>query len=259
MNDSRPKKPQPERVDPIRDWTGMFEPRSGNGQAREAAGENGHAREASAENGHSRQRAAENSSSASAGVASAYRVIDEYLRQGRRFAENLWTPLGAGEGGRSDPAFLTERFMRSTADLSAAWFDLMQAVAPVRNPDVGGRNSEPPGPFDAGKTTATRDAAGRVAPARSSLHVAVKSRRLARVCIELFADPSGAELELGHLHADDGTLPAITRGAVRPVAGSVEVELEISDDQPAGMYRGFLIERATRATCGAVTVELCHS
>ena len=60
-------------------------------------------------------------------VSDAYRLIDDYLRQGQRFAENIWLPF-QGAAGRNQEAFNAPgRLLRAMSDMTSAW---LERVAP---------------------------------------------------------------------------------------------------------------------------------
>src|SRR6188768_4202636 len=62
-------------------------------------------------------------------VSDAYRLIDDYLRQGQRFAENIWLPF-QGAAGRNQEAFNAPgRLLRAMSDMTSAWLELMQQSA----------------------------------------------------------------------------------------------------------------------------------
>jgi hypothetical protein len=254
---SRFKKPAPERVTPNRGWSGVFgaEPSVGPDEQPQS----GQRDAGSAANGSAANGSAESSSAAgaSSSVASAYRVIDDYLRQGRRVAENLWTPLSSAAKG-PDPSLLTERFLRGTADLSAAWFDMMQALtSPMDGRANGAAPGASAGPFDAGvRANREKNGAGERHSATAPVLV-VKSSRLARVSVELLSEAPNEGLTLTRLHADRPGVPSIDRAAVRSGRNAgIEIEIVIGDEQPPGTYRGALIDDASQRTSGTVTVEL---
>src|SRR5689334_15594731 len=76
-------RPEPARTQPIRNWNGIFA----------APGE-----PVAAEP----EPPAPSAEPARQGVAAGYRVIDEYLRQGRRAARDFWSPAAAAAASSSD-------------------------------------------------------------------------------------------------------------------------------------------------------------
>jgi len=231
---SRPKKPPPERVRPVRDFGTLF------GEEKPSAEEVSKGKRAK--------------SSAQAPVADAYRVIDDYLRQGRRAAENLWTPLG-NLAGAGEPSLLTERFLRGAADLSSAWFDMLQTLSPAE-----GQRDAPtaPGAFDAGKRQAS--SVPRKNGAASSLHVeiALQSVRLAQVTVDVFPGQHDSPVSLSILHATDAKTPPLTGVEVQSLgkASAVRVVLRVPEAQPPGRYHGVLLAGPERRPCGSLTLEL---
>jgi hypothetical protein len=183
-------------------------------------------------------------------VASAYRVIDEYVREGRRFAENLWTPTTGGDFG--DGSLLLDRFVRTAADFTSVWFDVVQALGGT-NGVKGGKG--PPGAFDVGRVSERSESMPDGAVYR--LPVAIRSQQLAKVDVDWLRVPGDGALTAGPLQPGDGALgPAVEAKVVAGQEGGRVLEIRVPDNQPAGMYHGVLVDGATRRPCAAVTLEL---
>jgi hypothetical protein len=188
----------------------------------------------------------------------AYRLVDEYMRQGQRMAENLWLPL---EGAGENPFNAPERFMRAMSDMTLAWVEVMQqwttgVKSTPRQAPVGSA-----GPFSAGfapQPTGDRSSIPPVAPAtQGSLSVCVQARGRVEVSV----------------HVGDLTdLGALVPSELRPFSGKGEpireVRLELRADEPAtlrivvpegqpsGTYNGLLLERVTQRPRGTLSLTL---
>jgi len=191
-------------------------------------------------------------------VNGAYRVIDEYLRQGQRFAEQIWLP-----GGSAAPAEqigrLLERFVRSAGDMGSAWLEMMgQWSAPYERASEAPRGGA--GPFSAGRSARDPDPAAptmREATAQG-LVVRIEATRTFEVSVETVGAIEPAGVELGPLVSANGKLPPL-RG-VRLDAGSPDrrltIRIRVPKGHPAGIYRGSLLDRGTKQLRGTVSLTL---
>ena len=126
----RRTRPEPERTGPNRAWKRTPPASEGNGAAPPA--ENGAART----------------------LNDAYRLVDEYLRQGQEMAENIWLPFG-GNGAPAWPSpAAPDRFLRAVGDMTLAWVEAMQgfASAPAAPPQ---QPSGSAGPFQTASEAAS--------------------------------------------------------------------------------------------------------
>src|SRR6187399_3452300 len=141
---TRRTRPEPERTAPDRAWSrgarrnGAVPPAS-NGAASASNGASTPNGAASAPNGAgpARDAAANGGSEAGNGARAsafrtlndAYRLVDEYMRQGQEMAANAWMPF-AGNGAPSWPVpGAPERFLRAMGDMTLAWIEAMQTFA----------------------------------------------------------------------------------------------------------------------------------
>jgi hypothetical protein len=192
-------------------------------------------------------------------VNGAYRVIDEYLRQGQRMAEQFWLPAGDAGTPMDNVGKVFERFVRSASEMGTAWMEMMgQWGGPAE------RRGESPrgvaGPFTAGEPRTNGHA---VVPAPSAsappaLGVSVEASRKFRVQVELAGPVAAAEVEISRLVAKEpGGRPL--RG-VRLDAGTsgagVTLKIRVPAGQPAGEYRGVLLDRRTGEPRGIVLLTL---
>jgi hypothetical protein len=247
----RVRRPVPSRTDPDRRWRGVFgtpKTQPENGNSRASAGP-----DSQAANG---ARAASYEA-----VNNAYRVIDEYLRQGQRMAEQFWLPSGGGTGpmgSMQDAGRVFERFLRSAGDMGAAWLEMMSRwSSPTERDDAPAGKASP---FTAGKQAPGHQA--RADPQGSSgasgLSVSVESSRKFQIWVDLHGQGQRTDLELRELTALDRSVPAITD--IRLEAGSAEgqltIRVRVPEGQPAGVYNGLLIGRGNHRPGGTVSLSL---
>jgi hypothetical protein len=238
MKRSRTKKPRPERTRPIRDFGSLF------GEAKPAKDNHG--------------EKSENGFPAGGSVADAYRVIDDYVRQGRRAAESLWTPLGDFANGSREPSLLTERFLRGAADLSSAWFDMLQTLSTSEQGGAGNGATTPPGAFDAGKQRPQPSRKNGLATSNLRVEVAVQSARLAKATVDVFLGTHPPPVSLSVLHPTDDKAQPITtvKTQTNGDAGYVLVLIRVPEHHPPGSYHGILLAGAERKPCASLTLEI---
>jgi hypothetical protein len=238
MDDTnRRKRPPVERTEPDRSWM--------NGSSGPAAGgRSSDAREAGYQ-----------------AINNAYRLIDEYVRQGQRMAENLWLPLGGGPAARAASAFnAPERLMRAMGDMSMAWVEMMEQFTKnaQSKPEQGPVGSA--GPF---ASTRVDQPAGAPSAAPSP-----SSAKIANQPLKLTLDARGRveiSVQLGDAAALDRIEPTELRSFgsdAEPIRG---VELAgvpedpvlrvcVPEGQPPGTYNGLFLERGSQRPCGTVTL-----
>jgi hypothetical protein len=181
----------------------------------------------------------------------AYRVVDDYLRQGERAAR--------GFGGRTAPLGtaipdLYARWARSMSDFAGTWLDLFGAGAGAfseREPD---RPAEPPG-----AEPATEPDPGRE-PVRSELPaVVVDVRAECRVSVELELRPGiqFRTLAVHDLREADSAKPRL-RALIDAAsdAGRLRVVVDVPRGQPAGRYSGLLLDAEASLPVGTLSVRV---
>jgi hypothetical protein len=242
MSDTqRPKRPAAERTEPYRSWHGGPSQTARSGDAEADSEQSPFARR---DSGHEAGYRA---------INGAYRVIDEFLREGQRMAENLWLPLDRSEERAS---FLApERFLRAMGDMTLAWMELMQQwasvvqAAPKESP-LGGA-----GPFTVGRTprdpSASAEAGSR---SRRALTIFVQALGRAEASVE-FGELSDLEglmvTELRSLGGDAEPIREVTLQA--SATEPAQLTIRIPEAQPAGTYNGLLLEKDSQKPRGAVT------
>jgi hypothetical protein len=249
----RVTRPSLERKAPIRAWATLFGAPGGAGGA--TAGAAGPAKPLASSPGDAIQR----------GVEFAYRVSDEYLRQGQAMARAVSQPFsqpftngprlgGAADGGLGQ---LTERMMRYTAELSRMWMDAMRmmpgaAANGERNgvrwpaePPLGARAAAAPPPSPPVTAVAPRSVALQIdSKLRTRATLDVRGAGRGSVVVEPLALAGGkARLPAAKVDAEDGE-------------GPIVVSVRVPAKQAAGTYVGRVLDGETRAPLGTVTVRV---
>lgn len=192
-------------------------------------------------------------------VSDAYRLIDDYLRQGQRFAENIWLPF-QGAAGRNQEAFNAPgRLLRAMSDMTSAWLELMQQST---GGTERGRQWAPvgtAGPFAATSRPTERQAPAprteaAASPGNPRLRVVVQSQGRVEVNVELHGQYDSAKLvatELRSLRVGADPVRDIT---VDLTEGALNIV--VPDGQPSGIYNGLLLERTSQRPCGTISLSI---
>jgi hypothetical protein len=239
MDDSnRRKRPPVERTQPDRSWM--------NGSSGPAApGKSSDPREAGYH-----------------AINNAYRLIDEYVRQGQRMAENLWMPLG-GSGGRTASAFnAPERLMRAMGDMTMAWVEMMeqftknaqskpeQGPAGSAGPFASTRVDQPPGAPSAEPAPAPSTAKTPV----QALKLTLDARGRVEISVQLGDGARLDRLETTELRSFGSDAQPISGVELSGVTEDPVLRVRVPEGQPPGTYNGLFLERGSQRPCGTITL-----
>ncbi|HEX5749980.1 MAG TPA: hypothetical protein VFZ09_27370 [Archangium sp.] len=248
----RAKKPEPERTQPIRNWTVLFPgtpPRTPPPGAAPPSGE-----------------------AVSRGVEMGYRVIEEYLRQGQNVARAMGGPSSGG-GAPADDGLQNRMgaMLRSFTDFASLWMELMGRMG------AGGAGSAssvaPPmgtaGPFPAGAAPAASEPPRAEAPAPPvvpepqavaplGLTLDIDSPRRVEVSLELRPRSSALPLVVHDLRAPEPDKPRITGVEIEclPEEERVVLHLRVAEAHPPGVYSGLIVDERTGLPRGTLTVRI---
>jgi hypothetical protein len=226
----RIRRPKLDRTDPVRNWSAML------GSAAASAGANGILSDVIARS-----------------VDLGYRVIDEYVRQGQKAAEQLTgrsTDFEALTGNVQDTSV---RIAQYTSDMLGLWFQMMTAAmgAPgaAAATDTAVRTETPRSAPVVGGATAE--------PVR--VRVEVASAQPVEVGVDLRPGAGLTPLIVHALRAVDPDKPVLTATVVPSAngdAGVLRLRVRVADDHPSGLYSGLLLDEATGLPVGALSVRV---
>src|SRR5688572_19547717 len=114
MSQPRRTRPIPSRTEPNRSWAQSFDRQSSEGREDDGSHDTQQPRNAATTKG---------PNPAYGAVDNAYRVIDDYLRQGQRIAESVWLPPQSASGGEKSSAGAPNRMLRAMGELTTAWLE----------------------------------------------------------------------------------------------------------------------------------------
>lgn len=289
---NRHKRPELERSEPIRNWSGMFGVRPRNGHRLERAEEPGVAQSGAVAAAEPAAAAAP-SDPVAQGVDLGYRVIEQYLQQGQTFARAVAPGRGPGVPGVTEPQRFIEQLARSTYDLADTFLSFVSAAGAW--PAAAGRGTQAASAASAvPKVGAFQiESIGRApaegAPASSSERVVragngagaggsagsqvepfftepsaplittdVASALRTEVTVELKPGSSMVRLSAHDLRAADPALPRIAGVELetRAADNRVVVRLRVPDAQPEATYSGLIIDEASHLPRGSLTVRV---
>jgi hypothetical protein len=180
-----------------------------------------------------------------------YRVVDEYIRQGQRAAEQLGLRMaGPGAtGSAADAQEVAVRMAQYTSDAFAVWLQFVGAAMGAAAP----RPATAPMPRG-WESLATNGAASHAV----RLLVEVAGSRRVEVTVDLEPGTNGRALTVQALRATDPDKPRLTDVRLEPAAGVEPATLivRIPDGQPADRYGGIVVDAASGRLAGTVTVRL---
>jgi hypothetical protein len=308
----RIKRPEPERTGPIRNWSTLFGPPKGaapppfpgfpgpgdmpfpfpgvNGAHFPFPGVNGASFPFPGVNGAPQGP----SDVVSRGVATGYRVIEEYMRQGQNVARTIWGGAGGSGGGAAfsglpgmeDPQQRMEGMARYATQMASLWMDMMSLVIP----GALGAYAPPPagtaGPFSMGgdPPRAPSPQAARAAPAApwpgaapaaasppvatapidarggepTAVVVEVESSRPTEISLDLRPRSLGLALRIHDLRAPEADKPRLEHVTIAADAEQerVKVSVRVPEGQPAGVYSGIILDERTSLPRGTLTVRI---
>ncbi len=186
-------------------------------------------------------------------VESAYRVVEENVKEGRKAAERLRAGVAAGPEEAESTKAVANRLMHLSKELSVTWVELIMAVL---------------------RETELRQLLDRIAPGADRSQTASPpadgagpSRRLiqrvsSRKPIEVSASPlahgaSAAAPAVAGLHALNPEAASLRQVAfsLRP-DGALELRIDVPDDQPVGVYSGAVVDPDSLSPLGTLTVRV---
>jgi hypothetical protein len=262
-DDERPRRPILDRREPMRQWANMFggaePPRNGPLPADGATADPAAAGDP--------QRRASLGDAISRSVDLGYRVIDEYIRQGQRAAQRMSDRSFSADGAVGDLREASDRMGQYASDFFGLWMEFMELTTNrSRDTAANGTAAAVPRADVPGAAAATQPApaaataAGPPAPRppHAGVRVEVRSLRPTEVAVDLQPDAAGRALRVygfGTAGADRarGIDVAIRAGSDHEPVG---LSVRVSSEQSPGTYRGLVVDDATSAPVGTLTVQV---
>jgi len=189
------------------------------------------------------------------GVKLGYKVIEQYITQGQRVAEQISRPFqkGVPEAGTADVVHGMVRLYKDMADVWGNALDLM-----VRNPGFWswlGSSAQN------GVMHPQNGMPGTLNGSGAAFSVEIASPRPTEVMLNVEPSPQPYIPLVHALHAPDRTVPPLTSIAFQksPQSNMPVLLLKIPPKQPPGLYTGVVVDRDTNQPRGTLTVRVLPS
>jgi hypothetical protein len=186
------------------------------------------------------------------GVKLGYKVIEQYITQGQRVAEQISQPFqkGVPEAGTADVVQGMVRLYKDMADVCGNALDLM-----VRNPVFWswlGSFAQNCVPHTPNGVPGTLNGTG------AAFSVEIASARPTEVMLNVEPSPQPYTPFVHALHAPDRRVPPLTSIAFQksPKSNMPVLLLKISSKQPSGIYTGVVVDKDTNKPKGTLTVRV---
>ena len=191
-----------------------------------------------------------------------YRVVDEYIRQGQRAAEQLGTRAPIADAMGQDVQELAVRMAQYTSDAFTLWLQLFNATlganaVPGTNAAAGanGQRPAPPAVPRGWESVAT-------APERGALRVRldVTGPGGVEATLDLAPEAHGRTLSVQALRAADPAKPRLSDVRIVAAGGEEPATLvvHIPDDQPPDLYSGIVVDAETGRLAGTITIRVAE-
>jgi hypothetical protein len=253
QRNQRAKRPSLNRSKPIRSWSKAFGGSSASKSAKAPKSAKGPEPAKSSETANGM---------VADGVRLGYRVIDDYLKKGQEAAQSL-----GGAGGETLKAAstevqrLTQRMFQYASDLASAWMELVQTMTAtgLANDEAATKNGAPR-PATRGEQAAPpgREAGSDPSDQPCPVSLEIDSPLPTETTIDLRRRAIDQPVDVQALSSDDPGAPRITGISIAalPKAGRVRVRVRVPPTQPAGVYRGLIIDRNTNLPCGTLAIRV---
>ena len=245
----RLRRPSLDRTAPLRRVSTLFAPPSGDGEnARPGARSEGLA------------------DVMSRSVELGYRVVDEYIRQGRRAAERLRSRSFSVESLQSDVQDASMRVAQYASEFASVWMDMLRVAAGAGAPRGSARQAtQATAPFfgerpEPESSPPRRDVTNAVSQPRARIALQVVSARPTETTLDLRPDAFGPLL-VHALRSADAERPRITDVAYVPAtdSGTATIRVRVPDDLPAGTYSGLLLEPESSRPAGMLNIRVLEA
>jgi hypothetical protein len=183
------------------------------------------------------------------GVELAYNVIEKYIAEGRRTAEELNNQPYETRGGSNDNLqVLVERMLRFQTEMLPLWIETLATlvkVDPARN-----------GSAQASAAWLHSNGAPNAEP--MAVTIELVSLRPVQVSVDLRPNCEPHSLVALGLSAVDSGKPILKDISFAPdeVAGRIKLRLQIPESQPSGTYSGVIVNRDSGETRGTLTIRI---
>jgi hypothetical protein len=182
------------------------------------------------------------------GVELAYRVIERYVSEGRRTAEQFNSEPYSMRSATDGAQELLERMLRFQSEMLPMWLEAMRSML--------GADTSPPSYTPGSRAKASTNGAAK--EGSTAVSIELISARPVRVSLELREHSETMPLVSLGLRAVDPDRPMLTDISFVPEdnGDGRRLRIRIPDGQPPGVYSGVIVNRDTGEARGTLGVRL---
>ena len=261
---TRLRREEPERMDPIRAWETLFRP-NGNSAAsanRDSANRDS-ANQESADQEPGNQGAEDGvavgrdkspwNDIASRAIERGYQVIEEQINEGRRIAERFRGYSDDVRKVNDDTSRLIERSLRFYTDVGYLWFELMESL--LRREALRAESLASNGTAQRESQPHDGNGTGSAQSRRNGVEIEVISASPTSVSLDLQSAPDDA-LSVSPLHAADERNAPLTDVRFRKGENGPVLRIKIPPGQPADTYSGVVVDGRSHQPKGTLCVNV---
>lgn len=184
------------------------------------------------------------------GVSLAYRVIERYITEGRRAAEQFNKRPYDSKVSTDSVRELFERIVRFQGEMLPLWIEALGTFARAEGPAVPA----------AGNGRETSHATGAPPARPTAVSFEITSTRPARVSLELRPSADGRRLMTHGLRAVDPNRPPLTDVSFLPSHDheSATLRIVVPESQPPGIYSGVIVDCDKGESYGTLSVHIAE-
>lgn len=196
-------------------------------------------------------------------VGLGYRVVEDYIRQGRQTAQSIRENRYGPQDMQHDAQELAARVFQYGSEFTALWFEFLGVA--MNSPSARGfvdpleTRAAEHSPSDSEAEPDPNVYPNHPTQLRSSqVALCVEAARPTKVTVDLKPHDPKVSFVCHALRAADAMKPRIKEVSVdRGVGtGPVTVTIRVPDDQPEGTYLGAIVDGRTNVPLGIVSLEV---
>lgn len=239
MDDKRIRRPEVERTEPLRSWSGMVDSSSG--------------------------PTGDPSRPFEQDVTMGYRVIDEFMRRGAAAARDVSKQFLAPADPRVNTA-MVERLFQSASDLGGVWLEMMQSLwltqsEPAQRQDANAFDVQPTAASRAVERSAPEPAdppSPPTPPTRLIVAFRVQSGRPVELSAAFDPKAGSGPFVVHPLRALDPELKCIAEVTFvfESERSHALATLEIDAEHAPAIYTGMIVHAQTHLPAGSITVHV---
>jgi hypothetical protein len=194
------------------------------------------------------------------GVSLGYQVIEEYLQQGRRIAQQINNRAYNVKGTGNEARGLLEQLMRESANILSLWLNLLSSFTGnadlVRQFSRTGQND--PASSEREPHHQATPSGAESTPRETTVSVEIRAHGPTQVMVNLSPRAEQLFLATPGLHAMSAEKPPLTDVTFLPGldGNPAQLRIHVPQGHPPDLYTGVLIDRTTGLPQGTLSVRI---